>query len=182
MAHYINCNAAEGLTFMSTLITLERLEREGKLIRFKLALKPREVEKRRLLLSASVHKWVAQEPNKKTAMEHHAAIYAQLAGFVIGKEVDDVNFFKQCIPFDDDIWTIRILFRPQCRIFGAFIGHDCFVGLHKADRDKLDFNEYVQKTKNLWDVLFPGIKRLRGIRFYDYVSNGGERDKRKTYN
>jgi hypothetical protein len=172
------------LTYMSTSLKIAELEKAKKLIRFEPEMEGFEVEKRRLLLVPSIHRWALQEPSKKPAMEYHARVYAYLKDFVIGEQIDDYYNVKQICSFDDDMWSLKILFDPQCRIFGAFAGPnpDCFIGLHRAERKNLNFKKHTAKAIDEWNKLFPGIRRLRGTRFVHYISNNGvERDPRKSY-
>jgi len=168
---------------MSTPAIILKAIKDNKLVEFIPKMKGRELPERGLFLTPALNKWVLQEPKKNPSMQYHADVYADLKVFVIGEEIDDCNFMKQSRPFIDDIWAIRILFRPQCRIFGAFLCKDCFIGLHKAERKNLDYDKHVKRAKDEWQDLFPGTLRLSGTRFSHYVSNGMERDHdRKKYN
>lgn len=167
---------------MSTPDILLQLENEERLKRFLPRGRSFEVERRRLYLTPSVYNWCMQEPKKNPMRDYHAKVYVHLSQFVFGAPINDRDYMKQCKPFANNIWEIRIRFHPACRIFGAFLKPDCFVATHMTDRKNLDFNKHVIQAMDEWQELFPNVQRLAGIRFADYVTfNGEERDERKSY-
>ena len=75
----------------------------------------------------------------------------------------------------DDIWEVRILFRPQERYFGGFLKKDRFVVTNMRLRDDLSgpiWTATKKKTADIWGNLFTTSPRFHGICFADYVTDG----------
>lgn len=152
------------MTFKSIETILLEAEASGELIRFLPAFDEDECEKRRLYLSKDMRNRIYNHPAHER--DYFANVRAVLKSYVVGEEIeDDDEFFKPLAPRGNphltDIWEIKITFAPTARIFGAFVGPDCFVAFTSRLRKRCPFKEAMEKVHFAWNKLFLGHRRFR---------------------
>lgn len=132
------------MTFKSIATILAECEEAKILRRFTPVMDEDECEKRRLYLSREIHARLYEYP--KAERDYWANVRDSLGTYVKGDPIaDDEKLFKRLDPKGDeslkDIWEIRILFSPQSRLFGAFIGEDSFVAFTSRLRENCPFSQ-----------------------------------------
>ncbi len=171
---------------MSTNDILIKLQQESKLTCFLPRLRSYETDKRAMYILPSLNKWLTQDMKTTRMLNDQARVVSHLAEFIKGNRIDDLDFMKLLKPSESNIWAMRVRgSKPQYRVFGAFIDFDCFFGSHFVNRDDIEeknsWEEEVNFVKKMWAKIFDNtsIQRLSGS-FQSLVSNGEERDKRKS--
>lgn len=161
---------------MSIIDMLRQHEASERLVKFKPTFDPGETEQRRIFLVKPLAEWIERRTGTRSDIDLLAATRAQLAQFVKGRRVDNENFMKLLKPYRNEIWEIRILFKPQTRIFGMFALADCFICTNAQGREKLgegssdEWSKAEKKAEDTWDALFPGFRRWTGTAFEHYVT------------
>jgi hypothetical protein len=168
---------------MSTEDKILSLEEAKKLVRFVPRLRGRERAVRRLSLLDTLDAWSHRDGK---GIEIRAAARAHFSRFVIGDRVDDLIYMKRVSlrsnggnDFSHEIWSVRALFEPQHRFFGAFASPDWLVLLNMQSRDFLDaiderWHREIAKSDRIWQALFPGLRRWSGTRLSHYVTFNSE--------
>jgi hypothetical protein len=178
------------LTNESTADIIIRLASEQQLFRFVPRLRGGEQERRCLLLSPRIYQWI--NANGRNA-ELRAAVRAHLGRFVKGEQIDDLNYMKRVSnraaatvdDFSDGVWSIRPLFEPKQRFFGAFPLPDHFIIFAMQSRRALNtdpqWNNQIRKVTRTWNAMFPGRRCFSGSAFAHYVTfNADHKDGRWT--
>jgi hypothetical protein len=96
-----------------------------------------------------------------------------LAAFVGGEPIEEEFQLKHLKPTDLNIFELRVT-QPkdrQVRLIGWILIKDTFVGVKVLDRDGLDFEKAIERTKEKREQLFNGAT-LCGVHFADYITNG----------
>jgi hypothetical protein len=119
-----------------------------------------------------------------------AAVKVHFGQFVIGEEIDDLDYMKRVSDrrdgddnFSAEIWSARPDFIPRHRFFGAFFREDWLVILTKKPRDSFKRDEHwhaqIDAVCAEWDDMFAYRRRHRGEVLSDYVTfNAEHRDVR----
>ena len=124
----------------------------------------------------ALYEWLYQSYRKRTA-DFKANIRAFLKRFVVGQEVDNVDYMKS---WKDDVFEFRVQIQPRrerTRIFGAFIRPDIFVAIHWKFRldfggeDDPKWDAAIQRVVDEFQRLFPGQPMVRSAPFSNCVTS-----------
>lgn len=146
------------MTFKSIETILNESVQAGLIHPFVPVMDADEMVKRQLYITPKMKSYINGEHAQKSASEYYASVRASLGEFVKGEEVlDDQNYLKKLKPYHENIWEIKITFKPQARLFGAFVGLDRFVALSAALRKDCDdggFDKHRELVKTRWAEIF----------------------------
>ncbi len=116
-----------------------------------------EAYRRRLWLHPAVADWVYTQGYGREA-RYFDDVRAFLKSFVTGEDFDDDVKLKELKTARGGWYEFRIIFNPQTRIFGAFIGQGDFVAVLQQDRRTLDRSSFapsIFRAEQIWQGLFP---------------------------
>ncbi|MGJ3263753.1 MAG: hypothetical protein ACFE0R_11015 [Salinarimonas sp.] len=121
--------ACKSLTFMPTLLTLEK---RGDIVRLDADLGPRQQAFRRLFVAPTVAQWLQRDLGGRdtsvigNALSPLEQIDSLFERFVSGRALDHGRQFKCLRPAEKAVWELKT---DDVRIFGFFTERDCFVAL-----------------------------------------------------
>lgn len=137
---------------------LQKLIREGRLELFEPELGPGGSYRRRMFLHPDVSKWLSNLKASEETSDYAVAVHAMLKAFVTGEDFDDDTILKLMKPVDRGIYSLRIVFVPQHRIFGGFLRAGEFAALSHSGRDALGkgqgFKPILNRVSHIWRSIF----------------------------
>lgn len=162
---------------------LAQLIAQGRLIEYVPSYRdPDFLRKRRVYMSQEAHQQCP--PNGPSSLRtfrgtvfHNAR--AALYAFITGDEVEEGIHLKLLAPSEKQVWELRVLERPQSRLFGWFVGPDRLIVTHCQARDSLGafdnpaWQKTIDKCVEKRIRMFPELPVFVGGRFTDYITHGG---------
>lgn len=154
----------------------------GRLKRFRPKFRGREQERRLLTVERGIYEWLHDTPLLEADQEMRAQARVNCGVFVLGHEIDDLNFMKRVedrrkLPpsLNAGVWALSVRLDPQHRLFGMFAVQNWFVVLSRADRAALEnspqmWHAQIDLCVTLWTDLFPGRTPIISDNLGDYLS------------
>ena len=151
-------------------------------MRFEPYLREKEIHVREIFMVTTLWKHLKDAVPKKYGEDYRIKVERHLANFVRGGKIREGKHIKEILPFGNGVWEFRILESPQTRIFGTFIDSDLFIAFYMEKRSTLKsqrFNDFANRTKSQWNILFGNKSMLLSSNINDLISNGVCYDERK---
>ncbi|HZT20973.1 MAG TPA: hypothetical protein VFA23_16290 [Dongiaceae bacterium] len=164
------------MTFKTIDAILSEHERATTLVRFLPLMDNDESEVRELFMVRHLHQWCYQKDSKKT-LNYKANVRGFLKRYVIGLQVDNVDYMKS---WRADVFEFRVQLEPRrenTRMFGAFVAPDKFVAFHQKPRSEFGgigdpkWDAAIDRVLDEFVNLFPGHRPVPARPFSNCVTS-----------
>ena len=166
------------MTYMSINDTIERYIQNGQLFRYEPKFVPSNFKAdREVLMSQEAYQQCPPSGAASAGNLRVANVRDAIQAFIEGDIVDEGIHLKLLKPISKNVWEIRVIAQPQCRLFGFFTQPDQFLVTHGVRRDQLNregnFDREIGKCIEKRHRLFPDLPIYTGLQYQDYVTKNG---------